>query len=151
MLELIFIGALLAIVWWLGHHARKLSQGLQDVRDYEAAAQEREDRLIEETKAEIDRNKPWPVKLVHYHNGIQLARNLDSLEVRYGTNIIGTYDGWKIYDYVYCQGETFIYDNVVVKRDGRFILPDQAPYLILSPGLAYRHVPKDQADLQETA
>lgn len=100
--------------------------------------EERLARLAAANAREKDKEKPWPVRLVKWQDGVKLIAKLDSVEVRYGPKVIGHFQGWKIYETVRVGDTFYAFDST--EHGGVAPSKHDDHVLILAPGLIYRPV-----------
>jgi len=130
----------------LAYVLNALYRSRQAMKELDEFNKNEESRATEELAKYDTEQKPWPVKLIKVTNGIQTSTNLQALDITYGPKVIGAYQGWKIYNTVASQDQTFEFDSVAVKRDGRYLIRGlDGMFLILAPGLAYKQVEPEVA------
>lgn len=140
MLELFLLALIALAVGYVANGVIKLNRAIQEQKEFENGEDERATDVLVKAGA-IDKDKPWPVVIIHYVNGVQVnLKNLDATDIAYGPKVIGSYQSWKIYDTVTYDNTVFEYHNVAVKKNGRYIVYGDGydVYLVLTPGLIYK-------------
>lgn len=125
-----FLGGLAYLGW-------SIYKFLQDFCDWCNGEEERLARFAVD-QGLVDKEKPWPIRMVKWSDGVKLIAKLSALDVRYGSKVVGTFQGWKIYETVFVEGEEYKFEAVEPKQLAPERHDDEV--LVLAPGLIYRPV-----------